>query len=189
MIREMQGYGRYVLIEGLTADKPIRFEELMRRLTVEAPNSLIQIMDGRGIVGYEHVFFAVLNSFKASRNRQMICEDLNLEIMVYASTQRQIKNGIEMLGVKGDSKQLVLAAVSEDPGELLKLQEAVSGFEDLHLDSSVLTSWSQDRLDRAKKIFGVSDEEFESVCLKDLPANEVLEKLVIEKMALLSISV
>jgi hypothetical protein len=94
-----------------------------------------------------------------------------------------------MLGVREDSKQLVLTAVSRDREELLKLQEAVSGFEDLHPDSSVFTSWSQDRLERAKRIFGVSDAMFESIQLKDLPANEVLEKLVIEKMALLSISV
>ncbi|MEM3018028.1 MAG: KEOPS complex subunit Cgi121 [Candidatus Bathyarchaeia archaeon] len=189
MIRELHGYDRYVLIEGLTADKPIRFEQLMRRLREEAPNSLIQIMDGRGIVGFEHVFFAVLNSLKASRNNRMICDDLNLEIIVYASAQRQIKNGIEMLGVREDSKQLVLTAVSGDLGELLKLRDVVSGFKDLHRDSSVFTSWSQDRLDRAKRIFGVSDAEFESVQSKDLPANEILEKLVIEKMALLSISV
>jgi hypothetical protein len=38
-------------------------------------------------------------------------------------------------------------------------------------------------------MFRVSDAEFKSILLKDVPAREVMEKIVIEKMALLSLSV
>jgi len=119
----------------------------------------------------------------------MICEDLSLEIIVYASAQRQIKNSVEMLGVKEDSRQLVLTAISKDMGELMRLKEIVRKVEGLRLDDSFLSSWSQERLEMAKKMFRVSDAEFKSILLKDVPAREVMEKIVIEKMALLSLSV
>ena len=189
MIKELPEYDQFILIEGLTTDKTVEFERLMRRLKEEAPNSLIQLMDGRGIIGYDHVFFAVLNSLNARRNKRMICEDPSLEIIVYASAQRQIKSSVDMLGVKEDSRQLVLAAISKDRRELMRLKESIRKVEGLHLDDSFLSSWSQERLEKAKKMFRVSDAEFKSILLKDVPAREVMEKIVIEKMALLSLSV
>lgn len=189
MITELREYNQFVLIEGLTTDKRVEFRRLMRRLREAAPHSLIQLMDGRGILGYDHAFFAVLNSLNARRNKRMICEDLSLEVIVYASAQRQIKNSVEMLGVKEDSRQLILAAISEDMEELKRLKESTSGFEGLHFDDSFLSSWNQERLELAKKMFRVSDAEFESICMKEVTAREVMEKLVIEKMALLSVSV
>jgi len=184
LIRELLEYSQFVLIEGLTIDRGVEFDRLIHTLKAAAPNSLIQLMDGRGILGYDHVFFAVLNSLNARRSNRMICEDLTLEVIVYASAQRQIKNSVGLLGVKENSKQLVLAAISGDIEELRILKNSISEIEGLRLES-----WNRERLTTVKKMFKVTDDEFRSISLKQVPAREVMEKLVIERMALLSVNV
>ena len=174
LIRELLEYSQFVLIEGLTIDRGVEFDRLIHTLKAAAPNSLIQLMDGRGILGYDHVFFAVLNSLNARRSNRMICEDLTLEVIVYASAQRQIKNSVGLLGVKENSKQLVLAAISGDIEELRILKNSISEIEGLRLDDSFLKSWNRERLTTVKKMFKVTDDEFRSISLKQVPAREVM---------------
>jgi tRNA threonylcarbamoyladenosine modification (KEOPS) complex Cgi121 subunit len=188
MITQLPQYNQTLLIEGLISNDKIEFAELMKRFGEIAPSSTIQIMDGSKILGYDHILFAVLNALEAKQNGRMICDDLSLEILVYASAQRQIKNSVEMLGVKGDVAQLILVAVSKDRAELERLKESIPQILTLNLDSSFLNDWSREKLDRLRRIFGISDAELRSIGLQDSSEREVLEKLVVEMMALLSVS-
>jgi len=188
MITQLPQHNQTLLIEGLISNDGIEFAELMERFREIAPSSTIQIMDGSKILGYDHILFAVLNALKAKQNGRMICDDLSLEILVYASAQRQISNSVEMLGVKGDVTQLVLVAVSKDGAELERLRESIPQIPTLDLDSSFLNYWSREKLDRLRRIFGISDAELRSIGLQESSEKELLEKLVIERMALLTLS-
>jgi KEOPS complex subunit Cgi121 len=171
------------------ASERIVFNQLIKEIKEIAPQSTIQIMNGERIIGYDHVFFAVLNALSAKRNQRNICDDLSLEILVYASAQRQITHAVEILGVKEDTQQLVLVAISEDKRELDRLRERISQIKGLKSDDSFLESQNPERIDRLKETFKITNSEFESVRLKGRKNNEILERLVIEKMALLAVSV
>lgn len=189
MIARLNEHNKSILIEGLISDRILEFNKLFVMFKEFAPNSVIQLMDGKMILGYEHILFAVFNSLNGKQNNRMICEDLSLEILVYASAQRQIKNSIEIVGVKQDSKQLVLTAASTDIRELEKLRESILKIEGLHLDNSFLESKNHEILTSIKNIFNISDKEVESIHIKEDSDREVLEKLIIERMALLSVNV
>jgi hypothetical protein len=96
---------------------------------------------------------------------------------------------VEILGVKEDTQQLVLVAISEDKRELDRLRERISQIKGLKSDDSFLESQNPERIDRLKETFKITNSEFESVRLKGRKNNEILERLVIEKMALLAVSV
>lgn len=189
MIIQLQESNEKLLVKSLVSTEEVEFDVLMRRLREVAPSSVVQIMDGRNILGYDHVLFAVLNALNARRNKRMICEDLALEILVYASAQRQIKNSLKMLGVRRGSKHLAVVALSENRSELERLDGAIGEVEKLGPDTSFPNSWNKERLNSVKKAFKISDAEIEATRMRGLSEREVLEKLVIERMALLSISV
>ncbi len=189
LIKVLPEHNRTLLAEGFMASERIVFNQLIKEIKEIAPQSTIQIMNGERIIGYDHVLFAVLNALSAKRNQRNICDDLSLEILVYASAQRQITHAVEILGVKEDTQQLVLVAISEDKRELDRLRERISQIKGLKSDDSFLESQNPERIDRLKETFKITNSEFESVRLKGRKNNEILERLVIEKMALLAVSV
>jgi len=178
-----------LLIEGLVSAGKVEFIRLIQVFGKIAPNSIIQMVNGSVIIGYDHVLFAVLNALNARKNRRMICEDLSLEILVYLSAQRQIKNSMEMLGVRDETKQLVMIAISENQTELERLKESAPHVADLTSDNSFLNSCSDEKLDLVKRTFRISDAELESVGRRPLSEKEKLERLIVEKIALLAVSV
>ena len=189
LIKVLPEHNRTLLAEGFMGSERIAFKQLIKEIKDIAPQSTIQIMNGERIIGYDHVLFAVLNALSAKRNQRNICDDLSLEILVYASAQRQITNAVEILGVKEDTQQLVLVAISEDKRELDRLRERISQIKGLKSDDSFLESQNPERIDRLKETFKITNSEFESVRLKGRKNIEILEMLVIEKMALLAVSV
>ncbi|MGQ9639546.1 MAG: KEOPS complex subunit Cgi121 [Candidatus Bathyarchaeia archaeon] len=172
----------------MTSSGKIEFEGLVEKLKGVAPRSIVQVMDGDKILGYDHILFAVLNALNAREKGRTICEDPALEILVYASAQRQIRRAIHELGVRRDSRNLVLVAISDSVKELETLVREVAQIEGLRLNTSFLESWDKDKLEIIKKTFEISDSELESIRVKDNSERQAAEKIVIEKMALLSVS-
>jgi tRNA threonylcarbamoyladenosine modification (KEOPS) complex Cgi121 subunit len=187
MIKSLDEYEKILLIEGLLS-KVIEYNELRQTLERESPDITIQLLDGNLVLGYDHILFAVLNALKSKRNKKMISEDLPMEILVYASAQRQINKSIEILGVKKNSHRIVLVALSESEKRLYDLLESISKMQELSIDNSLFDMWDKEMAETIKTIFKISNSEFESVKREDIPNKKIFERLIIEKMTLLSIS-
>jgi tRNA threonylcarbamoyladenosine modification (KEOPS) complex Cgi121 subunit len=118
----------------------------------------------------------------------MISDDLPMEILVYASAQRQINKSIEISGVRKTSRRIVLVALSKSEKKLNNLLEAISKIQDLSIDNSLFNLWNQEMAKTIKSIFKISNSEFESFKRTDYSDKKIFEELIIEKMALLSLS-
>lgn len=188
MIKSLDEYNQILLIEGLFSKKNIEYDELMQTLERESPNVIIQLLDGNRVLGYDHILFAVLNALKSKKNKKMISEDLPMEILVYASAQRQINKSIQILGVRKNSHRIVLVALSKSEKKLYDLLESISKMQDLSIDNSLFNMWDSEVVETIKTIFKISNSEFESIKREDYSDKKIFEELIIEKMALLSIS-
>ncbi|WP_455279962.1 KEOPS complex subunit Cgi121 [[Eubacterium] cellulosolvens] len=188
MIKSLDEYNQILLIEGLFSKKNIKYDELMQTLERESPKVIIQLLDGNRVLGYDHILFAVLNALKSKKNKKMISEDLPMEILVYASAQRQINKSIQILGVRKNSHRIVLVALSKSEKKLYDLLELISKMQDLSFDNSLFNMWDGERMETIKTIFKISNSEFESLKREDYSDKKIFEELIIEKMALLSIS-
>ena len=188
MIKSLDEYYQILLIEGLFSKKNINYDELRQRLERESSDVMIQLLDSNLILGYDHILFAVLNALKGKKNNKMICENLPMEILVYASAQRQIDKSIEMLGVRKTSHQIVLIALSKNEKILHNLKDSISKIQDLSIDNSFFNRWDKNIAKKTKTTFKISKSEFESVKRKNYSDRKIYEELIIEKMALLSVS-
>jgi len=182
-IEYLQEYDRYVMIAGLRDVKILDSETVLQQLRHFSNEIETQILDMNGIAGRDHLRFAMLNALKGRAQGRQITESLAVEILLYASAQRQIKNAIAALGVSSNSKNVAVIAIADNKHVLEGLKTELAGIVDGKLDESVLEEGDQAAV---RRIFGITDDQVRALLRSDVTEREAIAKLVIEKMALLS---
>jgi KEOPS complex subunit Cgi121 len=144
----------------------------------------VQFFDAKHVAGSQHLYFAALNALNAFQKATNISNNLAVEALLYASAQRQIKKAVKLLGIKQDSSEvaaLIITTNRHGKGDCLRLvAEAVSGERD---DNAL--ELTDKKIVGIKKLFGISDIEFDAKLEKEGHEKETLTDLVIEHMALL----
>ena len=184
MMGRIDRYGKYYWITGIRNVKTNNLEDLMRKFR-EDPESILQIFNADLIASWEHIFFATLNALKSFESGRNISRHLEMEILLYASTQRQIKNALELIGVKPDVKDIAVIILSDSKDRLLECISEVEEFFGGERDENILSIDSR-KFDSIKEAFKITDEEIESMS-GIRSREEALKYLVIEHMALLRI--
>jgi len=131
----------------------------------------MQALDASLVVSERHIAFAAKKAFAAMSRGRNVAKDPGVEIMRYASGERQIERAMAM-GISDSTERvaLILAAAKDDcrwptPAELsslLVLDESGCHFEG----------------DKVREMFGISAREIEVV------GEDRIEELVIERVAL-----
>jgi KEOPS complex subunit Cgi121 len=132
-----------------------------------------QIMDAGKIYGREHILSAVEHAVRAFKNKTNSCKTLDLEILLYASGKRQIKDAIEFMGA-GESGEFVFVAVGKTG--LKGYDGAIPEFDfpeehGLKIDENVIEGDES-----ILKKFGIGDEEMKTVD-KSMYGDLILEKV------------
>ena len=157
------------------------FFEHFRTENVEAH---VQFFDATHVAGPQHLYFAAVNALNAFEKGTNISNNLAIETLLYASAQRQIKKAVKMLGIKQDSSEVAALIITENQhrkDESLRLiTRTVPG----ERDDSILELTSKKTVE-IRKLFGISNLEFEAKLEKEGLEKEALTDLVIERMALL----
>lgn len=159
-------------------------DAFLRSFRKQNKDASIQFFDAKNVAGSQHLYFAALNALNAFEKGRNISNNLTVEVLLYASAQRQITKAVEMLGLKQDSSQVAALIVAEDSQKkdnyLRIVSETVKGEQ----DNSVL-ELTTEKMKNIKKLFQISDIEFEAKLEKPGLEEEALTDLVIERMALL----
>jgi KEOPS complex subunit Cgi121 len=186
MLRYFEEGGKYVEFAGF---KDVRFddaEELLKAFRKEKQKGVtIQFFDGKFVATWEHLYFAVLNALTAFRTGRNISKNLAMEVMLYASAQRQIRKAIQLIGVKhGCCGNLAAVIVGDNDlavgAELTRISKCLN-----NVPNDDVLSLSGDKAENIRQAFGVSSKELEAVMGKD-DEKQALVNIVIERMALLS---
>jgi KEOPS complex subunit Cgi121 len=144
----------------------------------------VQFFDAKHVAGPQHLYFAALNALNTFKKNTNISNNLAVETLLYASAQRQIKKAVNMLGIKQDSPEvaaLIITDSSHKTSDHLRLvTKTVPG----ERDDGVL-ELTDKKIGNIKKLFRISDLEFEAKLEKEGQEKEALTDLIIERMALL----
>ena len=158
-----------------------KFLEQFRKENKEAP---IQFFDAKKVAGPQHIYFAALNAMNAYEKKINISNNLAVESLLYASAQRQITKAVKMLGIMQDTSEVAALIIAENSHEkkdgLCLVSKMIPG----ERNDSVLELTNQ-KIMSIKKLFGISDLEFEAKLKNQELEKEDLTDLIIERMALL----
>ena len=186
MFGKVAEFDRYYLIAGFREVKVSDVEGFLKKVKGLKLNVTVQFFDARYVAGWEHLFFATLNALKSFESQRNISNRLEIEVLLYASTQNQIEKAIRMVGLKPESEDVAVLMISDSKGSLLSSLKKIEGLLGGVRDDSVI-SMTHEKTRFIREAFGVSDVEFEVLC-RSKSEEEALKSLIIEHMAMLSIT-
>lgn len=185
MIRKLEEFGRYVAIAGFRNAQIEDVNAFFNHAREKAADAEIQIFDANLIAGWEHLYFAAINALNAFQSKLNISNSLAMETLLYASAQRQIKNAIELLGIKPDAPQIAVLVIAKTLKEANSALETVSKLLSGERDDSIL-ELTDKKMEGVRRLFAISDLELESKSARKGLEKEALVDLVIEHVALLA---
>jgi tRNA threonylcarbamoyladenosine modification (KEOPS) complex Cgi121 subunit len=137
------------------------------------------------VAGWQHLYFAVLNALHAFENGLNISNSLSMEILLYASAQRQIREAVNLLGIRPDSDRVAVVVVADSRSEALSTLDAVSTILRGKQDDEVL-ELTGTKTEGVKRLFKISKDELEAKMERENAEEKALTDLVIEHVALLA---
>ena len=184
MIKYIDEFGLWLAITAYKNVKIENVEEFIQNIRKETGNVTVQFFDARFVAGYEHLYFAVLNALTAFKNGLSISKNLAIEILLYAAAERQIRNAVQLLGIREDTAKVAVVILAESKDEVVKALDKVSSIIQAEEDESILEI-DDEKFETIKKLFNVSDLELEAKLERKGLEKEALKDLIIERVALL----
>ena len=134
----------------------------------------VQAIDSSKTAGSEHILAAAGKAIRAVQRHESISDDLGMEILLYASGNRQIKRALSM-GVRTGMNEIALVAVGDEMPE-----GAIRELENIVLVTDV-TGYTREKRDAVTTFFGITETEIAAV------GEEKIPQLVLERVALMGL--
>jgi KEOPS complex subunit Cgi121 len=185
MIKKIDGLNKYIAIAGFKNVKIENRDNLINTLQGSIQDGCIQLFNANLIAGWEHLFFAALNALKSFESKLNISNNLAIEMLLFASAQRQIKKAVKLLGIKPESSQIATLIIAETKQRASEALEMVSELICGERDDGVV-ELTDEKYETIKKLFEISHLEFKSKLTRKGLERPALIDLVIEHIALLA---
>jgi len=185
LIRKLEGFNKYILIAGFRDVKIKNIDKFFILVKEKTRNVCVQFFDAKLVAGWQHLYFAALNAVTAFKNRLNISNNLGIEILLYASAQRQIKEAVKLIGIHPTSRKVAVVIVANTRSKASSLLSVISFLLTGSIRDDGLLELTDDKLEGIRRLFEISDIELEANVEKEDGEKEALMDLVIEHVALL----
>jgi len=184
MIIKLADHDACILIAGFREVEVKDVKQFFQAVNEKTGDACTQFFDASLVAGWEHLYFAFLNALNAFKSKLTISSSLAMETLLYASAQRQIKDAVNLIGIKPNTQKvavLVCAKTSEQAKRVLKI---VSGLLDGKPDDTVV-KLTDDKRTGLIELFNISTLEIEAKTERKGFEKQALFDLITEHMALL----
>jgi len=170
----------YLLVIGIRPSLPCSVQEVLKSISSD-PEISVQIFRAESVAGYEHLLTAAYLSVKAWAARRNLAKSPAIEVLLYASGKRQIKEAITRVGVTEGSRGWVVIALSNSRTKLNAARKAIMhyGSEDGHL-----VELTEDKFPFLVDRYGITRDELAVAEQLSTSKSEALKSLVLERVAL-----
>ena len=185
MIEEVGG--KHLLILGLVTPKLADPEGILRKLRSIDDRVQVQLFKPALVAGPEHLRFAARNALDSFRGKSPRSRSLAVELLIYASCQRQISRAIRLLGVEPGDSQVLVVALSDSREALERLAAETRLVIRGELNDGLVQIGSRNKFASLLRAYGVSKREIEAARFSEESDSDVLKRLIVERSALLRI--
>ncbi len=178
-------YGKYVQILGYRLRQAVEPKAFIEAARNACRPTIVQFLDAEALASEKHLFFATLNAIKTFTQGRSIAQSLDVEILLYASAQKQIREAIRAVGLQPRTSLMAVVLVGENEAETTlsaeKLQALVPGGQ----DQSVLGLANQKKIVALSRLYEIDTVEI--AAFSSMDNKEALQWLIIERTALLDV--
>ena len=127
MIKYLETTKEYAQITGYKNLKIKDSKDFVKEIREKIPHDVwIQFFDSSVVATWQHLLFAIINAQLGFINQKSISKSIEMETLLYASTQHQIKKAIKIIGVKNDSTEVALIIVAKEVEKINSTLSAIS---------------------------------------------------------------
>ena len=187
-----------ITVTGFENAKIEDVETLLKELQkIEKTHSTtIQLFNSNLIATKQHLYISAYHALKAFKEKRNIADKINMEIMLYASGQRQIGKAINLLGVKPENKQIAAIIITKEKKEnnnnnskdhknvIKKLLQLLKAKE-----SQKVLEITEKKRNIILKKFNITEKMLEATAKEktEKALNKAITELILEKIALLAL--
>ena len=160
-------------------------EKLFRVIGERCPKVSIQLVDLGMVPGLRYLELATVNAIKSFHSKQPIAKTLSMELLLYISAEKQIARALKRVGVTTETRRVAGVAVgsSRDVSEAARFLSVTLGQDS---DDRLLDEWSRQRIENVRSGFDIGDKELEAIIQPNETETMAVERLAVERSAMLA---
>jgi tRNA threonylcarbamoyladenosine modification (KEOPS) complex Cgi121 subunit len=182
---EIAELGRCVWISAFDA-RPSNVTQILGDASEKFPGTCVQLVDLDRVAGSRFLFVATYNALKSFSSNHRISRSLAMEILLYVSANRQIAEAIERVGVTSETERTAAVVVGSAVGPVsatgIFLGDAIK-----HANDKLLDEWSDARIQNVRIALDIRDKELNAILREGEEPIKGIERLAIERSALLAV--
>lgn len=134
------------------------------------------------------MLLATFNAVKSYESKRQISRSLGMEILLFISGTRQISEAIKRVGITSKTTRTAVLGVIPRNTDHSKLAVFLAEMFREKDDDSLLDKWTNLRRTRVVRTFRIGDKELKAVSRDGEVAEKAIERLAIERSAMLAIA-
>jgi tRNA threonylcarbamoyladenosine modification (KEOPS) complex Cgi121 subunit len=186
LLFELAEFGRFVWISGFE-DGLENVDTILRAFQESYPNIGLQLVDLDRVAGSRLLLLATVNALRSFGSKQPISKTLGMEMLLYISGSRQINEAVKLVGVTPTTKRIAAVAVGTSKEEINGSGELVSRLLNEERRDEIVDQWSDERLKNVCAVYDIGPKELQATLRKGEDSAKAIERLAIERSALLAI--
>jgi len=146
----------------------------------------VQLLNAQLIANEFHLLSAAQNAIKAQQGNYMISRGLDVEIIVFASAQRQIGRALDELGVYDGLDELALVVIGSDPTSVERSVKELT--EAIGTEIIPPFAATEEHIERVKQHFQISDKEINTLSDSETPQSKLgaLSRCIVSRVSLVA---
>lgn len=185
MLFHLPEFSAHLWISGYTST-PKDFDEVIRAIVEKYPNADVQFADLDNVPGSRYLFLATMNALKSFTTKP-IAKSLGMEILLYIAANRQITEAIRLVGIASNTQKTVAVLVGKTEGDVSGAADLMSQIIKQESNDELVDSWSTERIRNVRAVFQIGSKELKSTLRENETVAQAVERLAIERSALLTI--
>jgi len=178
-------YSACIWISGFTA-KPKDLDTVVQAIREKCADVSVQFVDMNKVPGSRYLFLATLNALKSFHSKP-ISKSLGMEMLLYIAANRQISEAVRLVGITPTSETIAVALVGRSEQDVSAAAELLSRIIGQQGSDKLVDSWSSERIRNVRAIFEIGSKELRATLRENETKTQAVERLAIERSALLTI--
>jgi tRNA threonylcarbamoyladenosine modification (KEOPS) complex Cgi121 subunit len=185
VIFEVPDLRLYVWISAFNTT-PHSLDELFRDAAEKFPDTSIQLVDLDKVPGQRYLKLAAVNATKSFQSKQPIAKTLAMELLLYISAEKQIVRALKRVGVTAETQRVAALAVGGSRDQVLAATTFLTQTLGQNGEDRLLDDWTRQRVKNVRLSFEIGAKELRAIIGKDETESMAVERLAVERSALLA---
>jgi tRNA threonylcarbamoyladenosine modification (KEOPS) complex Cgi121 subunit len=123
---------------------------------------MVQLFDADTVATHLHLLASAVHALQAFKTSRNVSKSIGTESLLYASTQRQIDEAINRVGLRPTSQNVATNVIGSQSNSVIRSIEKVRQEVGGQVDDSVLNIRDHSKIEAILRTFEISDTELEA---------------------------